>query len=262
MTAKQYRPIILKVLQESGKKNFTSVQDFADHLISKMEDFEDMFSLALQVVGTETKLNDPPSPIIIPGVNQTQDPGAKALGVARKQPSEDVSDRFRPKSSSELIENFTKSEVYDYYTKALPQRLEVTAKGCEKPIVLHRSIQRSPGDTPDDAKRGGMYMPNIKIMYGQPGAPQDWSTNVLVSTTDPDLDADRVIEEVRKQADMMFSDTLRHVEPRFTLPPPASLDATIGEGIHTETDANANDADLRAWGAPVFNQAASEYGKR
>jgi hypothetical protein len=227
-----------------------------------MEDFEDMFSLALQMVGTEQKLNDPPSPIIIPGVNQTHDPSAKAFGVARKQPSEDVSDRFKPKSSSELIENFTKSEVYDYYFKALPQRLEVNPKGCEKPVVLHRSIQRSPGDSPDDAKRGGMYMPNIKIMYGQPGAPHDWSTTVIVSTMDADLDAERVVAEVHKQADMLFSDVQRHVEPRFTLPPPVSLDATISEGIHVETDANASESDLRAWGAPVFNQAASEYGKR
>ena len=60
MTPKQFKPIILRTLRE-GKK-FQTVDAFADYLVGKMEDFEDMFSMALEVAGTQPQIQFTPFP--------------------------------------------------------------------------------------------------------------------------------------------------------------------------------------------------------
>ena len=259
MTPKQFKPIILRTLKE-GKK-FQTVDAFADYLIGKMEDFSDMFAMALEVAGTTT------GPIIESASRQEFIPTPHTFLPAPPSPDiSDVSERFKPKQPRVgFNENFTKEELFTYYSQALPVDIQVLPPGCKAPITLRRRMQRGPGESFADAQSGGIYLPIVKISYAQPGVddPAECVT-VQVQTTDLDLNGERVLKEITDQANARYTSERRKVEPRFALPPPQSLDDTI-RGTQEErnpwnsTDENARPEDMAQWGAPVAGVAASRF---
>ena len=257
MVAKQYRPIILKVVKD-GKK-FGSPEEFVNHLISKMEDFEEMFSLACESLGNGTTAPTPTkeySPLII---------GPSEAGPATpSRREEDASARFgaKPTASGNMFdERFSKQEVFDYYQRELPKRIEVKPPLCTGPITLEKRITKSPGDDQSEMRKGGSYMTDIRIAYFPVGGNPDEAIVERAYTTDTSLDADSMLARIIKQAEASFRSTQNRVPPRFAQPPPGSLDETISQAFATaETDKNVDPTDLRAWGAPSAPEAAKHYG--
>ena len=256
MTAKQYKPIILKVIRD--KKPFPSAEAFADHLVSKMAEWEEMFSLAMEAAGFTTQDPTPAAsfaPLII-------EPGPNV-----RIPEEDASARFgaKPTSASEMFsEKFTKQELFDYYQGNLPPTLTVHPPQCDAPILLERRVTKSPGESKDEMKTGGVYMTSVKITYGQPGQtdPAQLVTE-QVYTTDPRLDADSVVKRVIDQAKGIYSSKQRVVAPQFTQQPANSLDETIGSAFASaETDKGTDYDALEKWGAPSAPLAARNYQGR
>ena len=260
MTPKQFKPIILRTLRE-GKK-FQTVDAFADYLVGKMEDFEDMFSMALEVAGTQPQIQFTPFPESVSRQEAPQ-PAAPSDAVL---PTGDVSDRFKPKTTQVgFVENFTKEELYTYYSAKLPSTITVNPKNCLTPIALNRFIHRGPGDSFADMKSGGVYLPIVKITYSQPGVSDPAEcVMVTVSTTDTDMSAERVLKQIVEMANARYTSERRKVEPKQTIPPPASLDDTI-RGTQEDrspwntTDENVSQNDMAQWGSPVAGVAASRF---
>lgn len=260
MTPKQFKPIILRTLK-AGQK-FQTVEAFADHLIAKMDDFADMFAMALEVAGTTT------SPAIESVSRQELPPADPAIILPTARDAADVSERFKPKQPTVgFLENFTKEEMFEHYSKNLPATLQVHPLGCKAPITLARSIQRGPGESFADMRNGGIYMPTVKISYAQPGVSDPAEcVSVVVSTSDADMNPKRVLDEITAQANARYTSERRKIEPKFAIPPPQSLDETI-RGTQEErtpwntTDEQASGNDLSQWGAPVAGVAASKFNK-
>lgn len=270
MTPKQFRPIILKVVKE-GKK-FSSADEFVDHLIGKMDDFAEMFSMALDVMGKTTSSPTPAeekgyTPLVITGPAEAAHPHTAPR-------EEDASARFGavPASGELFHEHFSKQEIFDYLQRELPPRIEVHPPLCDKPIILERRVTRSPGEAKEDMRKGGVYMNNVRVTYGIPGVdnPAELVTE-YVYTTDERLDADALMQRVVTQANALYRSIQNKVPPRFAIPPPVALtvpgpDASQAEilasgafGMAT-TDKNVDVTDLQAWGAPSAPEAARKYG--
>jgi len=255
MTPKQFKPIILRTLKE-GKK-FSTVDSFADYLIDKMEQFEDMFVMALEVAGTnqapQNKIVDSTG-LVVSGLSEPSPPPP-----VRAYEPKDVSERFKPKAEQVgFQENFTKEELFEAYMKFLPPTLTLQPPGCKAPITLTRGMQRGPGDSFEDTRNG-------RISYSQPGVSDpNECVSVIVSTTDNEINPQRVIDEITKQANGRYSSERKVIPPHNPLPAIASLDDTIRDierAPWNTTDDNASAADLAQWGPPSAGVAAAKYGK-
>jgi hypothetical protein len=275
MTAKQYKPIIQKVLKDGRK--FASQDEFVNYLIAKMEEWEEMFSLAVESMGNVTQ---PPAqekgytPLIIA-------PSEAAPAVSSRR-EEDASARFgaQPAATDLFAEHFSKQEVFDYYQRELPKRIEVKPPKCDKPIVLEKRVTKSPGDDKMEMRRGGTYMTNVRITYALPEADRDHGECVTeyACTTDTSLDADAMMKKIVEQANSIYSSVQNKVPPRFAIPPPAALTVPGIEASREEIlasnafgaaqtdmlgpDGNGMDLEaIKAWGLPSAPEAAKNYGK-
>jgi len=272
--AKQYRPIILKVIKDG--KRFGSPEEFVDHLIAKMGDFEEMFSLAVESMGNVTQ-----APAQEKGYTPLIITPSEAAPVTSSRREEDASARFgaQPATTDLFPEHFSKQEVFDYYQRELPKRIEVKPPKCDKPIVLEKRITRSPGDDKMEMRRGGTYMTNVRITYAMQGA--DPATGECVTeyayTTDTSLDADAMMKKIVEQANAIYSSVQNKVPPHFAIPPPAVLtvpdiNASRGEILASNAfgaaqtdmlgpDGNGMDLEaIKAWGLPSAPEAAKNYG--
>jgi hypothetical protein len=274
VTAKQYRPIVLKVVKE-GKK-FSSPEEFVDHLIAKMGEWEEMFSLAVETMGNVTQAPAEQkgyTPMIIT-------PAEAAAPLLHSAPrEEDASARFGVQPTGDMFTEFhTKDEIFEYLQRELPMRIEVQPQGFPSPVALQRRVTKSPGEKKEDIRRGGMYMTDVRVVYNMPG--HDDPAEAITAhayTTDKVLDANAIMQDIVKQANALLRPALNRLAPRFTTPPPAALTvpgpeaspaeiAASGVFGAAETDilgADGNGMDLesiRAWGLPSAPEAAKKYG--
>ena len=118
---KQYRPIILRTLQQAQGK-YKTFEDFADYMISKMEDYEEMANMlaADGLIGELSRYRMTASDL-----NVILSPGDHApLRV-------DVSDRFVPKESERHLPDDEiirlKDTAIEKYRAELPPEIEVHA---------------------------------------------------------------------------------------------------------------------------------------
>jgi hypothetical protein len=275
MTAKQFGPIILKVLRENRK--YTSQDEFYKYLLSKMEDYEEMYSLLVDTGGIITQSSSPAqekgyTPMIITG-------SAAPAPLTPSRREEDASARFGAKPTSDMfVEHFTKQEIFDYLQRELPQKIEVQPPGFEKPVQLERRVTTSPGESKEDMRRGGMYMTDVRVAYNIPG--RDDPAELITAhayTTDASLDADAIMKQIVTQANALLRPALNRLAPRFTTPPPAALTVPGPEASREEIlasgafgfaqtdmlgqDGNGMDLEsIRAWGLPSAPEAAKKYG--
>ena len=259
MTAKQYKPIISKVIKEG--KRFNSSDEFVDHLIAKMGEWEEMFSLAVESMGVVTQApaqDKGYSPLIVT-------PSASSVPALRE---EDASSRFGAKTNGEMFaENFTKEQLFQLCQDQLPPRIQVHPPKCNAPIVLEKRVTRSPGESKADLRTGGQYMTGIRIYYGLPGVTEPSQLVTLtVNTTDKYFNAGEIMEAVTQQANSLYSSQQRVLPPQLTFVPQESLRVpnpeTGGDGgvfgsaqIDDKVDMEA----LNQWGAPSAPQAAANW---
>lgn len=249
MKPKQYRPIILRTLQQAQGK-YKTFEDFADYMISKMEDYEEMANM-LAADGLIGEL----SATATATTNVILSPGDHApLRV-------DVSDRIVPKESERQLTDDEiirlKDKAIEKYRAELPPEIEVTPPQFKTPLKLKLNLHNSPGG-----------MPFIRVAYcphdsKRPEA-DSCQQQVIVTGTQPQSAA--ILSEIRTQAMGMYSPQPRVVVPglpagqplkqRLELPNPDSTDAwgaNAGEGKYSSSESN--------WGPSSAEIAASRMGK-
>lgn len=231
MKPSEYRPIILKVIKESTGR-FPTVEAFADHLITQMDTYAQMLELA----GTLGIL-----PTTLAAAPVQDKPAERGLVIgpdspAPQQPQVDISERMAAKG---LQENFSKTELHQYYNRTLPPQITVNPPGFEQPLVLIKRMQSAPGD-----------LGFVKIAYAPQGIQADEeSATVFVETTDADMDASRVLAEIKNKAEMIYRPEVKRI-PVMDITPfaNASLEGTIRGALSVETDARVNAQDMADWG--------------
>ena len=247
MTAKQYRPIVLKVIKDG--KPFKSAEEFADHLISKMGDYEEMHAIALQeLVGTQPA---PPAQKEYSGLIVSPIP---TMPFQAQTPikEEDASERFGgargPAPSKGYTEYRTKDEVFEYYRTNLPVRLQIKPANCPQPITLERRLRRSPGVSQEEDQ---FYMPTIEVAYGIPGMDDpNEQIRELVSTTDKALDAAGLLKRIADQAEQAYRPDRKRVMPQAPMPLADSLEGLRHNSFGSvETDKDAAPASMGATAA-------------
>lgn len=239
MTPQQYRPIIIKTLKDGTSKKYASVEEFADRLIQRMEDYEEMVGMITGAGG------------VLMQTSQAEAPATVTSNIIL--PGGDVSERIRPVAQADQValglkENFTKDQLYEYYFNSLPPQITVKPEGFKEPLNLMRFVKKAPGDA-------GF----IRMGYAPAGANQDVeSVQEVAATTDSKLDAGRVLTALTQQAQVRFRATRNRVEP---VRPPMieSLEAGLSGAPSLETDEKASAEDMASWGGMSAGKAANEW---
>jgi hypothetical protein len=236
MEPQQFRPIILKTLKDGAAKKYASMEELADRIVERMQDFQEMLELA---GGSQVLIQTSPQP--------TQSNNA---GIVL--PTADISERIRPRQAEEqqvgIVENFSKDELYDYYTKNMPPDIVVQPEGFKEPLKLIRFVKRAPGD-----------IGFVRVGYAPPGADQDVeSVQTMASTTDSKLDYIEILSSLTKQAQARYRATRSRVEP---VRPPilASLEAGLAGSPSMDTDEQSSGSDMASWGGSVAGKAADDW---
>lgn len=228
MKIRDHRPLIIKTLRDSTGR-FKSMEDFADHLITRMEQAEEVLEMygGAVLINSQTTSREETVPITSP-----------ARKLAAQQ---DVSERIKQNTSGGLTENFTKEEMRSYCDKCLPQDIEVQPNGFDKPIRLFRRLENAPGD-----------LNFVRIKYLPQGS--DMGAETMIAGTDGALDAEKIMVEIVASANTVMSPRPRVVEPKFATQPMASLDSfklsaedERASGIVAETDERPGSQDVADW---------------
>jgi hypothetical protein len=229
MTPQQFKPIILKTLRDAATKKFRSVDDLADHLVSRMVDYEEMLTLAGPGVLIQTSASQAPL-----ALEEAAAPAPAPIVL----PAQDISERLTGAQAAQgLSEHFTKDELYGYYSQNLPPAITVQPPGFDKPLNLQRWLKRAPGD-----------LGFVRIGYAPAGAePETTSTQIQVATTDAKMNAEQALKELIDQANHIFSPTRRNVQPVRNFPVFESLEQTMSGAVSAETDRETSGADMAEW---------------
>lgn len=231
MDIRDHRPLIVKTLRESTGK-FKSIEDFADHLIGKIETAEEVLAMYGGAILINSSRAEEPMPITSP---------AKKMAA-----NQDISERIQGDQTGALRENFTKQEIREYCDQTLPQDIEIQPNGFAKPIRLFRRIENAPGD-----------LNFVRIKYVPQGA--DMGAETMVAGTEGTLDAVKIMREIHESANTVMSPNPRRVEPQFSTPPLQSLDQfrlsesdekdeqKRREGFAAETDERPGSQEVSDW---------------
>jgi hypothetical protein len=244
MKAKQYKKIILKTLQQSSTK-FRSIEDLADFIISKMEDYEEMASmLAEDDILSQYSHPTKSTPLIITGSSTSP--------VEVSDISERVTVRKPeiPYTDDEIIR--MKEKAIEQYNRELPSELSVTPPNFKEPLRLLRRIMNSP-----------MAYPFIQVTYYPHNSnPETDSCKHQVVVTGAQDSSEFVLDQIKKQAMAIYSSTPRRIEPRLGEGKVAAerlVIPNIGPGSWgAEIDKDTSGSE---WGASSAELAASKVSK-
>jgi hypothetical protein len=218
VTIKSHKPLIVKTLKESTGR-FKSVEEFADHLISRIEQAEEF----LEMYGGSIIVSPAPK----------EDPVQIASPYKKVAPAADISERLQPQNSAALKDNFTKEEIRGYCDQCLPQKITVQPNGFKEPLRLFRRLENAPGD-----------LNFVRVKYLPQGS--DMGAETMIAGTESALDADKIMEEIMTSVTTVMSPNQRRVEPSFAIPPPESLIAGKGD-FAANTDEKDGPGDVSDW---------------
>lgn len=104
------------------------------------------------------------------------------------------------------------------FARQLPQHINVDVTGFKEPLLLRREVSQQPITHYDNGSR---YDPGIvRVMYVHQG--QNTGPTVNLSIYDAVLDAKTILDDIGRQAKLIYSPTKRKVEPVM---PPAPSEA-------------------------------------
>ena len=248
MDARQFLPIIRKTLAEAqgGRAKFGSVDELANMIVGKMQDFEEMVSLAFQVDAAP-----PPAAqninVFAKTLGLPPEPGPEPTPATQTVRLPSVTDRIdvtEERRYSEREITALKSEAVRYLTANLPATILAEAEGFKDGLKLHRTVKMMPGD-----------LPSVKVFYAPAGSdPETGGVGTLVVVGETMRSAEDVLKEL-KTASRNFTPTQRRVEPRRPTGP-ASVDAMFRDlsSIPGTSADEASAEDMNRWGhsAPLI----------
>lgn len=235
MNANQFKPIILLTLQQSTGQ-FRSLDDLADHLVTRMSQFQEMVELAGLVFSDSLSSPAKSGLILTPDAPLPPQPAVTPTPVhAVKLRDVDISERI---TEDGVKDNFGAQELYDWYSKHLPPTIEIQPPGFDKPLTIYRqALRRSPEGM-------GNF---VRILYGFQGAGEAQCAAFVVAGTDTEMNAERVIEEIVRGATGMYqAQPPAPVQPRRP-PAPNSLWETLPGAMSDETDPETGAGDRNEW---------------
>lgn len=203
MNVKIYRPVILKTLQDANVNKPASLDALVDRVISNMEVFGEMFSLA----GGEAAL-----------VQKQEQPSKPGELFENKQVQQfDMSQRIVPKQdrqySEEEIQELKNTAIVKY-KETIPTSVQVQPPGFDKPIEIQF---RGPMNS-----RGAM--PFVGLQWCAVGAGQGFTIQQDVTATL--MSREQVIENVKEQATALYLSAPKTIAKRY----PSPIDTNLSTG--------------------------------
>lgn len=206
MTARTYRPVILKTLKDANSNKPASLEDLVDRVIGNMEVFDEMFSLA---GGASAMVKSPP-PTVLP--------------LQPPPPAFDLSQRIVPKEER----TYTDAEVEELRNlgiarlkESLPPFVMVQPPGFDKSI---RIMNQGPINS-----RGSM--PFIGSRWAAEGAGQGFT--IQQDVTGVMMTVEQVIANVKEQAAALYFSSPKTIQPR--IPAPRDTNLTTSAWASDET---------------------------
>lgn len=183
------KPIILKALKKSHS-NGENMEQVANRIVEYID-------VALDLSGEQVLDTTRPAPksnvVIMPTTRVIDDEPEEILPPPKVM------------AGGKEVHYRTVEEIRKTLDSYAPPNLTVQPPGFEKPLSINRIINTPPN---------GLNF--VKLMYtpdGQPDGP-----SVIFTTTEPELNIQKALVEIKQQATMMYSAERRVITPRSTPP--------------------------------------------